>query len=253
MISTQQKENLVLLPGLAMPSSVWHHLLPALHTHFNVIALDLPGFGDNDITLKPYDINTVVTYILSVTPQRAIWLGWSLGGLLAMQIALQAPERVTRLITVTSSPKFVKTDDWPGREESLLTQFANELSTDYQTTLKQFFALQFYGLPGDAMEKWYQQIANSPTPDKSAIAGSIKILQDTDLRAQLNNIHCPFLQMFGRLDRIVPIASAAKNKLLNPRMQQFIFPHASHAPFLSNENQFMEVLLHFITSNLYDQ
>lgn len=52
--------------------------------------------------------------VLQQAPDKAIWLGWSLGGLVASQIALTHPERVQALVTVASSPCFSARDEWPG-------------------------------------------------------------------------------------------------------------------------------------------
>lgn len=50
--------------------------------------------------------------VLQQAPDKAIWLGWSLGGLVASQIALTHPERVQALVTVASSPCFSARDEW---------------------------------------------------------------------------------------------------------------------------------------------
>ncbi len=52
--------------------------------------------------------------VLQQAPDKAIWLGWSLGGLVASQIVLTHPERVQALVTVASSPCFSARDEWPG-------------------------------------------------------------------------------------------------------------------------------------------
>lgn len=52
--------------------------------------------------------------VLENAPERAMWLGWSLGGLVASQVALSHPDRVQALVTVASSPALALTTAGPG-------------------------------------------------------------------------------------------------------------------------------------------
>ena len=63
--------------------------------------------------------------------KKPIWLGWSLGGLVASQIALRHPERVQALITVASSPCFSAREAWPGIKPEVLAGFQHQLSEDF--------------------------------------------------------------------------------------------------------------------------
>ena len=65
--------------------------------------------------------------VLRQAPDKAIWLGWSLGGLVASQIALTHPERVLALVTVASSPCFSARDEWPGIKPDVLAGFQQQL------------------------------------------------------------------------------------------------------------------------------
>ncbi|VEB52926.1 Biotin synthesis protein BioH [Salmonella enterica subsp. enterica] len=67
-------------------------------------------------------------------PDQAIWLGWSLGGLVASQMALTHPERVQALVTVASSPCFSAREGWPGIKPEILGGFQQQLSDDFQRT-----------------------------------------------------------------------------------------------------------------------
>ncbi len=83
--------------------------------------------------------------VLRQAPDKAIWLGWSLGGLVASQIALTHPERVQALVTVASSPCFSARDEWPGIKPDVLAGFQQQLSDDFQRTVERFPALQTMG------------------------------------------------------------------------------------------------------------
>lgn len=67
------------------------------------------------------------------------------GGLVASDIALRYPERVSALITVSSSPCFTAREGWPGIKNEVLSGFQHQLSEDFKRTVERFLALQTLG------------------------------------------------------------------------------------------------------------
>ena len=103
----------VLLHGWGLNSAVWQPLFSLFneknHNNFQLITIDLPGFGNNNrMELEPYTLEGICQHIEQTIKQPAIYLGWSLGGLIASQMSLKYPEKVLGLITVASSPYFVE-------------------------------------------------------------------------------------------------------------------------------------------------
>lgn len=103
----------VLIHGWGLNSAVWQPLITQLTAEFkacfHIITVDLPGFGANhDKKIQPYSLASVAKQIEQVIEQPAIYLGWSLGGLVATEMALVYPEKVLGLITVASSPRFLE-------------------------------------------------------------------------------------------------------------------------------------------------
>ena len=230
------KNELVLLHGWGFQSTVWHHFIPYLKPHFNITALDLLGFGNNPEMSKSINLDLLTKDVLKNAPHSAIFLGWSLGGLVAMNIAIHHPQRITHLITLASTPKFIADEHWPGMPSQLLEQFSHALQMDYYTTLQQFILLQFQGSHVDRhiVKSLQQQIAENPAPSAKALNDGLTILKDTDLRNQLADIQCPQLYLFGRCDTLVPAAVADKTKALTQHADTVVLPKVSHAPFLSN-------------------
>jgi pimeloyl-ACP methyl ester carboxylesterase len=80
-------------------------------------------------------------------PEGALWLGWSLGGLFALQAALTRPD-LRGLVLAASSPRFVAAPDWPrGTPASALAGFADDLRNDYAGTIGRFLALDWWMPP----------------------------------------------------------------------------------------------------------
>lgn len=136
--------HLVLLHGWGLNAEVWHCISAELASHFTLHLVDLPGFGRSQ-GFGAMTLEAMVECVLKQAPDKAVWLGWSLGGLVASQVALMHPERVQALVTVASSPRFSAHEDWPGIKPEILAGFQQQLSEDFQRTVERFLALQTLG------------------------------------------------------------------------------------------------------------
>ncbi|MDD1782025.1 pimeloyl-ACP methyl ester esterase BioH [Enterovibrio sp. ZSDZ35] len=241
-----QGYDLILIHGWGMNSAVWKNLLPGLTEHFRVHCVDLPGYGYSQPT-DDLSLEQMARTLLKDLPQSAIWVGWSLGGLVATQAALMAPERVTGLVTVSSSPRFAAEHGWRGIKPEVLEAFTKQLAEDFSATVERFMALQAMGSPTARQDiKWLKEaVLSHPSPQPEVLQAGLNILADADLRPRLREISMPWLRMYGRLDGLVPVKVAQELDILVPRSQRQIFANASHAPFISDPQHFTQELLAF--------
>jgi pimeloyl-[acyl-carrier protein] methyl ester esterase len=238
--------NLVLLHGWGLNSGVWESLVPKLVPYFSVTLVDLPGFGLNhDILPDEYNISSISDLLLDAIPSDSILLGWSLGGLIAQHIAISYPNKIKRLVLLCSSPKFKATQEWYGIAESVLSVFHQQLDDDVGKTLERFLAIQAMGSPSakSDIQQIRQSIHKYPLPHKDALSGGLEILSEVDLRLQLSRITAPTNWFFGRLDSLVPQKVAGMIKVLQPTAKQMVIQKASHAPFISHLDSFVNLLL----------
>lgn len=240
--------DLVLLHGWGLHGGIWEGIAPQLAEAFTLHRVDLPGHGRSPNLSAEYNLQTVAEAVLAVVPEQAHWLGWSLGGRVAMQAALLAPQRITKLICVAASPRFLAADEWPGVAPQVLQGFADGLERDYRKTLLQFLAIQAMG-----SERAKQEIRilreglfAHGEPVLEALRGALGILQDADLRGQLQNIHCPTLFLAGERDRLMPVEAAqlAATQMSNARVE--VLAGAGHAPFISHPDQFLQIARQFL-------
>jgi 2-succinyl-6-hydroxy-2,4-cyclohexadiene-1-carboxylate synthase len=98
-------ETLVLLHGFAGTRRMWDQVIAHLDPQrYRPLALDLPGHGDLYSYKRPITFAGCVQEVLATTPERFALCGYSLGGRVALHVADLAPERVTRLMLISSSP-----------------------------------------------------------------------------------------------------------------------------------------------------
>ena len=82
-----QGPDLVLVHGWGMNGAVWQQTVNALEADFRVHVVDLPGYGHSS-HCHAQDLEEIAQQLLAEAPKHAIWVGWSLGGLVATHMAL---------------------------------------------------------------------------------------------------------------------------------------------------------------------
>ena len=240
--------DLVLLHGWGMNSTIWQPVLQSLAKKYRVTCIDLPGHGLSPEMEWPSD--QVIDLLLDVAPSRAYWMGWSLGGMLAAMVAAKYPERMTGLITVSTSPRFTQTETWSNAmPEDQLLSFAQQLEQDPSAVLKRFIALQFLGASVDKLtiRRLQYEVGFQPASIK-ALQQGFELLRRLDLREAFAGIQSPMLGLFGERDRLVPATVARAIKTLNPSTKTHIFAQAGHAPFISHPTQFLDQVTSFVRS-----
>jgi pimeloyl-[acyl-carrier protein] methyl ester esterase len=248
--------DLVLLHGWGMNSAVWTGLpadaTPGVTRH----CIDLPGHGDRPLGPGleggPGVLWTWADACLAAAPQRAVWLGWSLGGLVALAAALRAPGRVAGLILITATPRFVQAADWRcAMPESTLAQFHDGLLVDPAGTLSRFLALQARGGEGsrETLRRLRRELGERPAPDPAALALGLDLLRGEDLRGPLPDLRAPSLWLFGSHDTLVTSAVAERVEILLPEARTQVIRGAAHAPFVSHPAQTGAAMGTFLNGN----
>lgn len=98
-------ETVVLLHGFAGTRHMWDPVVAHLDAQrYRPLALDLPGHGEAASDPGPITLQHCADAVLEATPPSCILCGYSLGGRIALRLALEAPERVARLVLVSSTP-----------------------------------------------------------------------------------------------------------------------------------------------------
>lgn len=227
--------DVVLVHGWGFNGAVWDTLSGGEPLDMTLHALDLPGHGTSPPPPPDCSLAQAARLLADRAPAAAHWVGWSLGGVLALELALT--EEVASLTLVASSPRFVRGPDWPHAIDPLvLDGFATGLARDPMRALARFIALQARGLPAarEVARSLRQALAAGGTPSAAGLRAGLAWLRESDLRPRLHALRCPVQLIVGGRDTLVPPAVLADVRALRPDWRGAVIPGAGHAPFISD-------------------
>jgi len=230
------KPVLVLLHGWGMNVRVFDGLVSLMAEDFAVRALNLPGHGGR----AALPDNTLASWagdLAQQAPDNSILLGWSLGGQVAMRAALDYPHKISRLILLSSTPRFVAAEDWAhGMAAADLEAFGAALLADPQATLLRFLSLQTRGVSDQKplLQQLRMSLQSLPQADDVALSSGLAMLRDTDLRAELSRLEQPTLVLHGAADTLTPAGAGTWLAETLPAAQHVEWPRAAHALHLSH-------------------
>jgi 2-succinyl-6-hydroxy-2,4-cyclohexadiene-1-carboxylate synthase len=97
-------ESVVLLHGFGGTRHAWDGVLAHLPAErYRPLALDLPGHGDQVDAPRPITFDGCVASVLDRSPERFVLAGYSMGGRIALHVALAAPTRIARLVLISTT------------------------------------------------------------------------------------------------------------------------------------------------------
>jgi len=243
--TTGSGQPLVLIHGWGMNAAIWDPVLDQLNTEFEVTRIDLPGHGyseihDGEINPSTDSLFSWSEALLKVVPDNAIWLGWSLGGSVALQAALHQQNKIKALFMMTATPCFAQLDDWRcAMPQTTLNKFFMNLEDNSQKTLIRFLSLQIEGC--DNARALLKQLrigfSSRPAVNDAMLKKGFEFLHETDLRDQLKKIKIPMHWLFGEKDMLVPacISGSISELVINgPETTIEVINGAGHVPFLSH-------------------
>lgn len=246
----------------------WQHWLdsiePLARSH-RVIAVDLPGFGKSEMPSDGATIPGAATALLALLDQleieSAVFAGSSMGGAICVEAALDAPERVERLVLVSatgladgyivfsraflSNPLVERSNSLLLRESKLpqrtaahiaarprLRKLALGWTTKYPEKLSGAICVELLrggGCPGGA----------------SATAS----LAAHDYRAQMPEIECPTLIVWGENDLVVAPDCAKRYAERIPNSRLVVFEDTGHLPMIERPGRFLAELESFLEAD----
>ena len=243
--------NVVLLHGWGMHGGLWGKFNELLSRDCQTHTIDLPGYGfshkmNNEFTLDA--ITEVVEEYIKHIGKPVSLIGWSLGGLITLNILQRKNIDIDKVVLIATTPSFTKKNDWVNAiEQTVFDGFAKDLQDDYKKTLKRFLSLQTRGsdLSRDELRELNKNLNSRSEPNIKALENGLKILSATDLRHEKQN-EISTMIVLGEKDTLIPLSVKNEFEKMFSNLEQFILEKSGHAPFITNPGLCAEKIKNFI-------
>jgi pimeloyl-[acyl-carrier protein] methyl ester esterase len=227
------RAEFVLLHGWGHGAAVWQPIASALGAR--AITPDLPG----ESGARPFvgaRLQDWTDALAPGLPDAAIVCGWSLGALVALDLAARWPAKAARLLLVGATPCFVARPGWPhGLAAQTVAGFLYDFAHDPAAILRRFLALEALGdaRRSAVTRNLERSLARADAARLPRLRAGLQILVETDLRAQIGTIGQTVRLLHGAGDALMPVTAAEWLADALPDGRLSVFEDCGHAPFLS--------------------
>ena len=224
------RNRLILLPGWGLGTAALEPLAASLRAQDARLQVELMPLPE----LAEADVQAWVDHLDRTLPSDT-WLGgWSLGGMLASELAARRGEHCCGLLTLASNPSFVAHEQWPSAMPGeTFDAFLAGCRADPRTTLKRFSLLCAQGAQ-DARGLSRLLLGGAPNTSPAALMAGLELLAQIDTREALQAFRGPQLHLFGGLDGLVPAEAAGELFALLADVEVGLIEQASHAFLLED-------------------
>jgi pimeloyl-ACP methyl ester carboxylesterase len=257
-----QGPPIVLLHGIMLTSALWVHQLRELADHHRVIALDLRGHGQSLPGSEESGIERLASDVASVLDvlgvENAVVVGHSMGGMVALQMAVDMPLDVRRrrlagiVLTSTTAGPFATLPGWAGvvRTTGPVTARALLLGERWgakalpSRDLRWWLVRLGFGADAPAAQVRFVEAMHRGTPSRT-LADLIPSLATFDLSARLGSLDLPVLVVVGSHDKLTAPRLARRMAAALPEATLVELPRCGHMPMLERRREFSHLVDEF--------
>jgi pimeloyl-ACP methyl ester carboxylesterase len=251
-----QGPPVILIHGLSGCWQNWLENIPHLARRHRVIAVDLPGFGESELPNEEISIpgygRFVDAFLTDVGIERAALVGNSMGGFIAAETALAHPSRVEKLVLV-SAAGLARVGNRQLYALERAARLAHPLAAVFlarrqhivrRPRLRKRMLFGIVRHPELIAPELAYEVASGA--GKPGFMNALNAIAAYDFRDRLPEITVPTLIVWGRDDRIVPVAGAYEYQELIPIARRVIFEDTGHMPMLERPGRFNQLVEEFL-------
>lgn len=236
---------LVFLHGVGSDITAWDEQIATFGRTHRAIAVEYPGYPGSDLPAQPLDRAAVAATcweaLAALDVQQATLIGLSMGGVIALEMWRQQPDRITAFV-------LADTFAWHPQAQGLVERSHTALQT---TTLHDFATARVGGLlaPGYSPENAAAVIRQMGGIDPGTYHWATIAVWTPDFRADLPLITQPTLILVGEHDHLTPIDLAETLHVGIPHSQLEVIPGAGHISNMDQPQIFDKLIADFLAQN----
>ncbi|MCP4474705.1 MAG: alpha/beta fold hydrolase [Gammaproteobacteria bacterium] len=232
---THQIEPIVFLPGWGFNGRVWSNVAGCFS---GARLLDLP-------CLPRVNLTATVNYLSEHIPDQSVVVSWSLGGLIATELCYRFPEKCSKLILVSTTPKFSASADWLGIGNPIVRELHRRLNGNADKMMDYFFRLVQFPDRDIEVKNYLSHYQLNIKLYNKWLRSYLALLFASDVRHRYSEIKQPLLHILGQKDAVVKTDIAELRKLNSSAVIEVI-EGAGHVPFVTHHEVFMTMIKRFL-------
>ncbi|MBP0482569.1 3-oxoadipate enol-lactonase [Sagittula salina] len=234
--------QVVFANSLGTDFRLWDQILPLLPDGLRILRYDKRGHGLSDVPEGPYAMGALITDIEKLMDtvgfRDAIFVGLSIGGMIAQGLAAKRLDLVRAMVLSNTGAKIGTRDMWAERIRAV-----NEggLSAVVGATMDRWFSKPFHS--NDAFPAWRNMFLNTPATGWTGCAAAIS---GTDFMSSTSGLRLPTLAIAGSEDGSTPPDLVFETAGLIPGAQTHLIRNAGHLPCVEKPEEYARVLSDFL-------
>lgn len=240
---------LVLLHGFCETHEIWEEIIPELSIHSRIIAPDLPGFGKSEIlptvTIREVGMS-VIRFLTAIEVQNCVIIGHSLGGYVALAIAVERPDLIAGLCLFHSTAL-------PDTEEKKLNR-GRVMDFVRKNGVLPFIETFVPGLFFQKnMKKNLEQVYKiAAKTDENTLLCYTRAMRDRpDMTGFLSEFEKPILFLAGEKDTFIEVSSLADQVKISVNGQLKVLAETGHMGMFEATNESIKILKDFSRACFY--
>lgn len=236
-----QSPPIVLINSLGTDLRMWDPQIPELSRSLHVVRYDVRGHGQSEVSDKAVTIERLGLDLLALLDQLSLAkvriCGLSLGGVIALWLAINHPERIERAVFANTAARIGTVEGWNARIESVQ---AGGMAAVRGDVVARFLSAGFRARDPETTH-WIGDMLEATDP--AGYVAACAAVRDADLRDLVHNIRIPSLIIAGGIDESTPPAQAEElhNAISGSSLR--IFPEVAHLSNLEQPKAFTACLL----------
>ena len=234
----------LLVHGWTCNRTFWDRQVQALRDRFTLVTVDLRGHGESSHPRTGYTIGALAGdlehLVRALGVPRLAVVGWSMGGLVALELARRLGERVSALGLVCTTAGGLADRKSPPGHPDRAGEMRAAVANDFRGFARQLAADFFLKGAESPLHPW--AVAQMQKTPPHVAAAALDAMLAADLRKHLRGLEVPTAVLHGRHDKLLPLADgeALAKGIRGARL--VVFEESGHAPFLEEPEAFNKAL-----------
>lgn len=242
---------LLLSNSLGTSLEMWEPQVVPLARHFRVVRYDQRGHGESSAPPGPYSIEDlggdVIELLDGLGHEKVSYAGVSLGGMVGMWLAINAPDRIDRLVIASSAPYLGPPEAWHDRAETVRAAGTSSLT---EAIFARWFTPSFHEAHPEVLGLFSSMLSAASDEGYSACCEAIAAM---DQRDAIHSITAPTLVIAGADDPTTTPALALEMQQAIEGSSLVVLPRCAHIANVERAGEFTEAMLVHLAGTVFDR